>query len=200
LRWTLPLMAAEVDSLPPRLSIVSAGEPMWRGGLSAPRSLYIHAQRPLLSENGTSSLLHEVAHVLMPIPSADQHDWIDEGIAEFASLEILRRSGTISQERFQASIGTFVRRGQRIDNMTTTHASGAVTARAVAIFHAVDKELRALTDGRSDLFDLIRHLMQSQEAVGLTELRLMAAELAGGQPLTALDDQHVPGYEAQTLR
>lgn len=200
LRWTLPLMAAEVDSLPPRLSIVSAGEPMWRGGLSAPRSLYIHAQRPLLSENGTSSLLHEVAHVLMPIPSADQHDWIDEGIAEFASLEILRRSGTISQERFQASIGTFVRRGQRIDNMTTTHASGAVTARAVAIFHAVDKELRALTDGRSDIFDLIRHLMQSQEAVGLTELRLMAAELAGGQPLTALDDRHVPGYEAQTLR
>jgi len=200
LRWTLPLMAAEVDSVPPRLSIVSAGEPMWRGGLSAPRSLYIHAQRPLLSENATSSLLHEVAHILMPIPSAAQQDWIDEGIAEFTSLEILRRSGTISPERFLASVSTFARRGQDVQNMSATHASGAVTARAVAIFNEVNDELQSLTDGRADIFDLVRLLMQSDESVGLTELRAMAGELTGGQPLTALDDRHVPGLNAQTLR
>jgi len=200
LRWTLPFMAAEVDSLPPRLSIVAAGEPMWRGGLSAPRSLYIHAERPLLSENGTSPLLHEVAHVLMPVPTTDQHDWIDEGIAEFASLEILRRSGTISQERFLASVGTFARRGQDVDNLFKTHASGAVTARAVAIFHAVDNELRALTDGRADIFDLVRQLMQSDEAVGLNELRALATQLTDGKPLTTLDDRNVPGAEALTLR
>jgi hypothetical protein len=173
---------------------------MWRGGLSAPRSLYIHAERPLLSENGTSSLLHETTHVLMPVPAADQHDWIDEGIAEFASLEILRRSDTISAERFDASISAFARRGQHVDKLTGSHASGAVTARAVTIFHAVDKELRSLTDGRADIFDLVRRLMQSNEAVGLTELRTMAAELTDGKPLTALSDQNLPGYDAKTLR
>ena len=48
----------------------------------------------------------------MPVPTADEHDWIDEGIAEFASLEILRRSGTISDARFLASVATFARRGK----------------------------------------------------------------------------------------
>jgi len=197
LRWTLPLLVTEIDSLPPRISIVSAGEPMWHGGLSAPRSLYIHADRPLLSENATSPLLHEIAHVLLPVTTADEHDWIDEGIAEYSSLEILRRSGTISDERFLASVATFARRGKHVDNLSATHASGAVTARAVAIFHDVDNELQSLTDGRADIFDLIRLLMQRSEAVGLADLRAVAAELTDGRPLTALDDRHVPGFGAR---
>ncbi len=197
LRWTLPLLATEIDSLPPRISIVSAGDPMWHGGLSAPGSLYIHAGRPLLSENATSSLMHEITHVLMPIPTADEHDWIDEGIAEYSSLEILRRSGTISEQRFLASVATFARRGKHIDTLSATHASGAITARAVAIFHDVDNELQSLTDGRADIFDLIRHLMQHSEAVGLADLRAAAAELTDGRPLAALDDRHVPGFGRQ---
>ncbi|MFQ5635337.1 MAG: hypothetical protein ACE5G3_08405 [Gammaproteobacteria bacterium] len=32
LRWTLPYLASEADRLPRRLSIVAAGDPMWRGG------------------------------------------------------------------------------------------------------------------------------------------------------------------------
>jgi len=194
LRWTLPLLATEIDSLPSRISIVSAGEPMWHGGLSAPRSLYIHADRPLLSENATSPLLHEITHVLMPIPTTDEHDWIDEGIAEYSSLEILRRSGTISDERFLASIATFARRGKHVDNLSAPHASGVITARAVTIFHDVDNELQSLTDGQADIFDLIRLLMQRNEAVGLAGLRAVAAELTDGSQLTALDDRHVPGF------
>ena len=44
----------------PRLLIVSAGDPMWRGGLSGPSSMFLHSDRPLISENRTSTLLHEL--------------------------------------------------------------------------------------------------------------------------------------------
>jgi len=192
LRWTLPLLAAEIESLPSQISIVSAGEPMWRGGLSAPDSLYIHADRPLLSENATSTLLHEMIHVLMPIPTSRDHDWIDEGIAEYVTLKILCRSGTISAERFTASIRKFTDRGQAVDSLLTTHATGAITSRAVTIFHNVDTELQSLTDGRADIFSLIHELMARHEPADITDLRAITTQLTGGQPLTALDDRHIP--------
>ncbi len=193
LRWTLPLLATEVDTLPTRVSIVSAGEPMWHGGLSAPNSLYIHASRPLLSENATSTLLHEMAHVLIPVQTADDQDWIDEGIAEYVALKILHLSGTISHDRFDASIAIFARRGQPVENLASTCASGAITARAVTIFHAVDNELQTLTDGKIDIFDLIRQLIQSDKEIGPEDLRAITTKLTGGWPLTALNDRHLPG-------
>lgn len=192
LRWTLPFLATEAESLPPRISIVSAGEPMWRGGLSAPNSLYIHADRPLLSENGTSTLLHEIAHVMMPIRAAPEHDWIDEGIAEYVTLEILRRSGTISPKRFAKSIETFARRGKHVDKMSATHATSTITARAVKIFREVDNEMQSLTDGQTDIFDLIRQLVARKATIGLADLRDVTSELTGGKQLTALDDRHMP--------
>jgi hypothetical protein len=195
LRWTLPLLAAEIESLPPHISIVSAGEPMWRGGLSAPNSLYIHADRPLLSENATSTLLHEMIHVLMPIATTGEHDWIDEGIAEYVTLKILYRSGTISAERFTASIRKFADRGQAVDSLLTTRASGAITSRAVTIFHNIDNELQSLTDGHADIFSLIHELMACHEPIDITDLRSITTQLTGGQPLTALQDSHIPGVQ-----
>ena len=83
LNWTLPELTRVLPELPPRLTIVSAANPMWRGGLSAPYSLYLHADRPLISENSTSTLLHEVVHSTLRLRAADGYDWIVEGIAEF---------------------------------------------------------------------------------------------------------------------
>ena len=67
LNWNLPELARAVPNLPRRLTVISAGDPMWRGGLSAPQSIFIHAERPLISENGTSTLMHEIMHICMPI-------------------------------------------------------------------------------------------------------------------------------------
>jgi len=197
LRWTMPLLLSEIESRPPRINIVSAGNPMWRGGLSAPNSLYLHADRPLLSENGTSTLVHEITHLLMPVLTAAEDDWIDEGIAEYVTLEILRRSDTISEKRFRASLAQFRRRGKNVDSLSARHASGAITARAVTIFHSVDSELQSLTDGRIDIFDLIRTLMKHRKPVGLTDLRTETAKLTGGKTLQALDNQQVPGFDSR---
>ena len=35
--------------------MVGANDPMWRGGLSAPRSLYLHSGRPLIESDGPTS-------------------------------------------------------------------------------------------------------------------------------------------------
>ena len=195
LRWTLPLLTAEIESSPPHISIVSAGQPMWRGGLSAPNSLYIHADRPLLSENATSTLLHEMVHVLMPISTTREHDWIDEGIAEYVTLKILHRSGTISTERFNASLTKFAERGKAVDSLLTNHATGAITSRAVTIFHNVDNELQSLTDDQADIFSLIHELMAHHKPIDLTDLRTITTQLTSGQPLTALDDRLIPSSE-----
>ena len=195
LRWTLPVLQAELESPPSYLFIVAADEPMWRGGLSAPNSLFIHASRPLLSENGTSTLVHELLHVLAPVPAAAEHDWIDEGLPEYLGLVLLERSGTISRERFEHAIATFRQRGARVRSMRTAHASGEVTARAVAIFHDLDRELQQRSGGHTDLFDLVRDLMKEPEPVDMQRLRILAAGVVGGAPLQSLSASRVPGMK-----
>ena len=97
--WTLPKMLEVFSRFPRRVLIVYAGDPMWRGGLSGPNSVYLHTDRPLISENRTSTLLHELVHVALGIRGDEESDWIVEGLAEYYSLETLRRSGSIDQQR-----------------------------------------------------------------------------------------------------
>jgi hypothetical protein len=77
---------------------------------------------------------------MLPVPAAAEDDWIDEGLAEYLSLVLLERSGTISRERFGHAIDTFRRRGNQVRNIRTSYASGKITARAVSIFHDLDRE------------------------------------------------------------
>jgi len=104
LNWTLPEVVRLVPAFPDRLTLVSAGDPMWRGALSAPNSLYIHADRPLISENGTSTLLHELMHIALGRDTVRGDDWILEGLAEYYSIELLRRTGTVTPRRSRATL------------------------------------------------------------------------------------------------
>jgi len=104
LRWTLPEVVRLFPDFPQRLTVIGANDPMWRGGLSGPRSLFIHADRPLLSENATSTLLHELIHIALGTGAEAGADWVVEGLAEFYSLELLARSGTISVQRQSATL------------------------------------------------------------------------------------------------
>ena len=187
LRWTLPYLARELAELPPRISIVSAGDPMWRGGLSAPNSVFVHADRPLLSENATSTLLHEVVHVLMPVPTRRDHDWIDEGIAEYATLRLLRDSNTISAKRFDKALAGFAERGEAAETLLTPAASGAVRARAVTIIAALDAEIEKLTDGSKNIFDLVRAVQAADEPLDADALRARTLDLTGAKEISSLE-------------
>jgi hypothetical protein len=190
LRWTLPYLARELAELPPRISIVSAGDPMWRGGLSAPNSVFVHADRPLLSENATSTLLHEVVHVVMPVPTRRDHDWIDEGIAEYATLRLLRDSNTISAKRFDKALAGFAERGEAVETLLTPAASGAVRARAVTIIAALDAEIEKLTDGSKNIFDLVRAVQAADEPLDADALLTRTLDLTGAKEIGSLEAIH----------
>ena len=149
LHWTLPELARVAPSLPSRVLIVGGSDAMWRGGLSAPNSLYVHPSRPLLSGNSTSTLLHELMHVAMHGTGAPGDDWIVEGIPEYYSLVILLRTGGISGERFERALEWQQRWAQREDARLADPSSGANTARAVLLFRDLDVELAA-SGGRLD--------------------------------------------------
>jgi len=79
-----------------------------------------------------------------------------------------------------------------VRTMITPNAAGKITARAVAIFSDVDKELQNRTGGARDIFDLVRRLREEQQPVDARRLRDLAGEIAGS-PVSALSGARVPG-------
>ncbi|MDX1499521.1 MAG: hypothetical protein R3176_06475 [Woeseiaceae bacterium] len=192
LNWTLPELARLLPELPERLTVVSAGDPMWRGGLSAPRSIYLHADRPLISENATSTLLHEIMHLALGLDSAAGGDWIIEGLAEYYSLELLRRSGSITRDRYLAAREDLARWAEEAKVLCTDSASGATTALAVVVLAALDAELRRATSGKATLDNVTRALRQAGDDVDLARLSAAASAITGAKP-DALHGKQLPG-------
>ena len=180
LNWTLPDIVHLLPDFPRRLTVISAGEPMWRGALSAPGSFYVHADRPLISENGTSTIMHEAIHIGLGAGAVDGADWIIEGLAEYYGLEILRRSGTISEKRYRSASSELARWGKKAESLCTDPSTGAVTARALTLFARLDNEISEKSAGDYDLDDVARRIADSRSKITAQRLREIAAELAGG--------------------
>lgn len=165
LRWTLPTLQDVFPDFPARLLVVGAGDPMWRGALSGPGSLFVHADRPLVSENGTSTYLHELVHVAMRARSRPGSDWIVEGLAEYYSLETLHRSGALSAARFEKAHAGLAAWGASAPSLGVDRASGPVTARAVGVLRGIDAEIRRASGGRNSLDDVARRLAATDAPV-----------------------------------
>ena len=181
LNWNLPDLVRLLPDFPRRLTVISAGEPMWRGGLSAPRSFYVHAGRPLISENGTSTIMHEAIHVGLGVAAVRGADWITEGLAEYYGLEILRRSGTISERRFRSARAELAKWGKKARSLCRDPSSGAVTARAVTLFGKLNDEIRKKSARKYDLDDVLRRIASSGDKTSAKQLRETVADLAGSE-------------------
>jgi predicted metalloprotease with PDZ domain len=186
LNWNLPSLVQVFPDFPRRVLIVSAGDPMWRGGLSGPASIYIHADRPLISENRTSTVLHELTHVALGIRGDEESDWIVEGLAEYYSLETLHRSGGIGKQRYEEALARLDKWAVQAPDLFRANSSGATTARAVMVFKGVDAEIRKLTSGKASLDDVARELASHGGEVSLERLQTVARKVAG-QPLQSLE-------------
>jgi hypothetical protein len=185
LNWNLPRVRRLVpDHMPERLVVVSAGDPMWRGGLSGPNSLYLHADRPLLSENGSSTLVHELIHVATRIEGEKGADWIVEGMAEYYSLKLMWRSGTITEHRYQEAFDKLAKWGEEAERLDVDPSRGPVTARAVGIMRALDREIYTETKHEKSFDDVVRLLTASGEKVNLERLRAAIGEVIGGPAKT----------------
>lgn len=181
-----PELEAAFGQTPAKMAIIGHGDPMWRGGLSAPNSMFLHADRPMVSENGTSALVHELVHVATRIYGVRNHDWISEGIAEFYSFELLYRAGAMTGMRRQQVLEGLREWGSEVDSLAGRHSTGANTARAVVLLDALDQEIRALSEGTRSLDDVARELIRLRE-VSPEDLHRIATDIAGA-PLTSLEE------------
>ena len=192
LNWTLPELASLLPAMPRRLTIVSAGDPMWRGGLSAPQSMYIHADRPLISENGTSTLLHELVHIVLGLKARNGHDWIVEGIAEYYGLELLRRSRSLSAKRSKRAKSAIAKWAESAPTLCGDPSTGARTALAVTVLTALDEEIRSKTDGAASLDSIVAELVAIDDTIDLNTLRTITTSLLADSAET-LQVKNLPG-------
>ena len=155
---------------------------MWRGGLSAPQSLFLHAARPLISENATSTVLHEVMHMSLGLRVRDGYDWIVEGLAEYYSLQLLQRSGTISQVRYAAALADLEEWAKTADTLCGSVSTGATTALAVGVLATLDAEIVELSQGEASLDDITRELWQLDAAVDADTLSDITERISGSKP------------------
>ena len=140
--------------------------------------MFLHSDRPLISENRTSTLLHELGHIALGIRGDEESDWIVEGLAEHYSLETLRRSGGISEQRYKQAVKHLSRWAQRSATLFGPHSDGATTARAVMALRAADAEIRSATGGKASLDDVARKLASEGGTVSLARLQRAAQEVA----------------------
>lgn len=192
LNWTMPELARLLPELPTRLTIVSAGDPMWRGGLSAPQSLFIHADRPLISENATSTVLHEIMHLSLALDADDGYDWIVEGLAEYYSLQLLHRSGTISDSRYALARADLADWATTAASLCRQSSSGATTALAVGVLAALDEEIRDLTASNASLDSVVIDLVQLDGPINLDTMTAIAERIAANRVDTLHIDK-LPG-------
>jgi hypothetical protein len=178
LQWTLPTLHQLLGpGALPRLLVIGAGDPMWRGGLSGPASLFLHADRPLIVEDGTSPLLHELVHAALRIRAGSDGDWIVEGLAELYSLELLRRSGTISENRYEQILERIARR--RGGALARPNISAATVAHAATVLRSLDREIRAATEDERSLDDVVVELRGSRKSVTTESFRKVVEAVAG---------------------
>ena len=195
LRWNLPVLRALFGEMPQRLLIVGAGDPMWRGGLSGPNSVFIHAERPFITEDASSPMMHELIHSLMRGTRGEGGDWITEGFAEYYSIETLRRSGALSRERYEASRKATAKRAASGGDLRARSVSGDTTAKAVEVLHKLDAAIRKATDDQKSLDDLLRRVASDSEKFTTERLEVLTEEITG-EDFEAFFARYVPARKS----
>ncbi len=183
LTFIWPTLESAIDQLPENLLITGGNDPFWRGGLSGPDSLYMHSDRPLIGEDGTSTLIHELFHVVTGLRGKPGHDWIAEGLAEFYSIDLLYRAGGLSQLRRSLIMESVKKRAKDVESLLARESKGATTARAVWLFDDLDQELRKVSKDKHDLDDLVNRL-DLPGRVDLDDLQTAFHTLTGAQSQT----------------
>jgi predicted metalloprotease with PDZ domain len=132
---------------------------MWRGSLGAHESIYLNTRMPLVSESGSSPLIRELAQVFGRINDEQRSDWISEGFAEFYAIELVRRAGGMSDERYQSLQAKLARDSQKVTTLRGARISPAQVSKAVVLLQELDREIRLKTRNKRSLDDVLRGAM-----------------------------------------
>jgi hypothetical protein len=190
LTTTLPALKKLLLAGPETLLLVSAPDPMWHGGLSGDHSFYMHAGRPLRTPDKTSPWLHEMFHVLQPYKPAPDADWIEEGLAEFYSLELQRRAGLVDDAAYARALGYFERFGLWNVDLTQQQDNAATNNSAPLVMYALDQRIQHATAGKRRLDDVVTQLAKEGGQVNTARF-LSTVNLVSGNNFTKFFDRHV---------
>ena len=160
LTFVWPQLQAVFPRNPAKLLIVGAASPMSKGSLAANNSIYLYSGLPLVSESGSSPLLREVVQVFSAINDEPGHAWIGEGLSEYYAIELMRRAGGMSDERYQALQVRLNTVGKGVTRLRGQQVSPAMVARAVTLMQALDREIRLQTHNKRSLDDVNQALMR----------------------------------------
>ncbi len=187
---TLPSLTVLFDRTLPRLLVVLGPDPMWRGGLSGEESFYMHGRRPVRSSDGTSPYLHELFHVAAPFrPAADAH-WVTEGLAEYYSIELPRRLGTLSEVDYRRALDLFADHGAWGQDFTRSAAPALLNNSAPLVMHALDRRIRAATGTLHGLDAVVRSLAREGGVVS-TGRFLGTVQRVAGRSFAGFFRRHV---------
>lgn len=187
---TLPGLRTLLQAPPQTVLIVSAPDPMWHGGISADHSFFMHAKRPLRTPDKTSPYLHEMFHVLQPYQPAADADWIEEGLAEFYSLELQRRAGLVDTAAYARALAYFERFGQWHVDLTQQQDNAATNNSAPLVMYALDQHIQHATAGRKRLDDVVTRLAEERGRVDTARLLRTVNDVSGKQ-FTKFFERHV---------
>jgi hypothetical protein len=181
-----PEIEKAFDVSPQKMLMVSGDDPLWRGGLSGPNSFFFHGSRRGISENGTSPLFHELTHVLTRISGQENDDWIAEGLAEYYGVELLYRAGAYDDARRADILAGLAEWAGEADKLRLPNSTGAVTAKAVLVFDALDREIRSATKDDESLDAVVRKLM-AKRRVSIGDLREAFMDVVGTESTVLAD-------------
>ena len=187
LTFIWPQVEAAFPRHPAKLLIVGASDPMRRGAFSARDSIYLNSRTPLVSENGSSPLIREVVQAIGRFNNHDTSDWIGEGLTEYYAIELLRRGGGITDERYAAIQARLTREGKDVTTLRGEHVSGATVARAVLVMQELDREIRVKTHNKRSLDDLAQAVMRANSIN--TRAFVQLAESIIGESSVVLDSK-----------
>lgn len=178
LTFVWPQVQAVFPRQPGKLLIVGAADPMWRGSLAGRDSLFLHSRLPLVSESGSSPLLRELVQSLSRINDSQGSDWISEGLAQYYGIELLRRAGGISDERYQVLHKRLVRDSHKVDSLRGEQVDSATVAKAVLLLQELDREIRLKTRNKRSLDDVLQAAMRL-ESVSTAEFIQLSENVLG---------------------
>ncbi|MGE8068251.1 hypothetical protein [Pseudomonas sp. NPDC089569] len=160
LTFVWPQVQAVYPRHPAKLLIVGANDPMWRGSLAANESIYLNSHLPLVSESGSSALVRELAKLFGQINGQQRSDWVSEGFAEYYAIELLRRAGGMSDDRYQSLQERLARDSQKVTTLRGEQLTSAQVSRAVVLMQELDREIRLKTRNKRSLDDVLRGAMR----------------------------------------
>ncbi|KRP66053.1 hypothetical protein [Pseudomonas orientalis] len=187
LTFVWPQVEAAFPRHPAKLLVVGASDPMRRGAFSARDSIYLNSRTPLVSEDGSSPLIREVVQAIARFNDHDTSDWISEGLAGYYAIELVRRAGGITDERYQAIQTRLTKEGKDVTSLRGEHVSGATASRAVVVLQELDREIRVKTHNKRSLDDLAQAVMRAGSVT--TKEFMQLAENIIGESSVVLDSK-----------